>query len=619
MAVVVAGLGRWARAQVGAAEPAAKDYVLATGAPAGSSEGVIPSEGVVLPPAESHAWFVVPGARGDAVVLHVPPREFASPDDGVLRGSADGTVRVAMRLDRAPTAIASWGTRLYLLEDRPEGFENTAKRIVTSLRAVRSGVGDLWTTYPDSGPESLPSFSGEGELVSFVGTSVGPTVLLEGRTARTDRSVLRIRMLVDGAWVDVSVPSEASAMVFDGSYRRGGIRPWAMLVSSMEGLELLCGTPEGTYRWRLSCDREFAMLVRQSVDSVPADAGEALGDQPAVVARTADVGAGAVKAGWGAREELGAGRFSGSAMERPIFAGEVCGRLVVVRELGLILQLWEWMGSSWRDLQTFAGEERAAVLGIAPLDGVGRLAMVWPEREERADSDPVPGEEPPKDSGRASAVGRELRHQMEEVSIFTGREMYAGRWKFVSPLASSDLKLLAMILVGAMSLVVVFVLKAESVGVPATLPAGTVLAGPAMRSVATAIDFGVALVIASRVHSMGVTDVFSVESMLNGQGIWAILTGLGIAAVIGCVCEAAWGRTLGKMVVGCEVVDSRVGAAPPGRDQKPGVAAALMRNTLKWLLPPIGMLSLLDAQGRHPADRLAKTVVVVRLAEDLES
>lgn len=609
---VFAGVESWA--QGGVSEPVAMDYVLATGAPAGSAEGVISTGGAVLPPAESHAWFVVPGARGDAVVLHVPPRRFVNPHDGVLRGSDDGAVRVAMRLDQAPSEIASWGERLYLLDDRPSGFEKT-KRVVTSIRAVRSGVGNLWATYPDSGPESLPSLSGEGEIISFVGSSVGPTLLLEGRAPETDRRVLQIRMLVDRSWVGLSVPSEASSMVFDESNRRGPIKPWAMLVPSIEGLQLVCGTAEGTFRWSLRCDREFAVLVRQSVNtSSGVDDSGASSDDKAASKGGADGRTATVE--WGAREMLGSGQLRDGAMERPLFMGEVCGRLVVVREMGLILQLREWMGSSWRDVQTYVGEERMGVLGIAPLDGVGRLAIVWPES---AAIDPNAAAVETSRPRMPADTGREVRHQIEEVSVFSGREMFLGRWKFISPLASSDLKFLALILVGAMSLVVVFVLKAESVGVPATLPPGTAFAGPLMRTVATMIDFGVALAIASRVYSMGMFEVFSVEAMLNGRGIWAVLVALVVAAVIGSVCEAIWGRTLGKMICGCEVVDSRVGAAPEGRDQKAGVAASVLRNLLKWMLPPIGLLSMLDAQGRHPADRLAKTAVVVRLDEGEES
>jgi hypothetical protein len=303
------------------------------------------------------------------------------------------------------------------------------------------------------------------------------------------------------------------------------------------------------------------------------------------------------------------------ATSRPAYVGVVGGRLVLVEEAGPLLRVWEWSEAGWRELNSFSLEGGVVALGVASLDGMGRLAMVWPEAIE----EPGSGSGGPRES-----ANREVRHQMLEVSVFTGREMFSGRWKFVSPLAASDLRLLSFALIGAMSLVIVFVLKAESAGAEAVLPPRAALAGPVMRSCASAIDFALALVIAGRVFSLGLGEIFSIEAMLNGQGVWTILTALGVAAVLGSVCEATFGRTLGKLITGCEVVDSRAGALPgPAlngveRDTRPPVLAAIVRNTLKWMLPPIGLMALLDAQGRHPADRLAKTAVVVWLDEELE-
>lgn len=151
-------------------------------------------------------------------------------------------VRVAARLDSAPSMIAAWGDRVYLLEDRPRGFEST-RRLVTSMRAVRSGIGDFWGTLPGTGLDVHPSVTGAGEVVSFVASGLGPTLLLADRDGTTDRSVLRLLVLVEAReWVELGVPKEASEFVFEGKAGRAGVRPWAMLASSVDGYELLCGS-----------------------------------------------------------------------------------------------------------------------------------------------------------------------------------------------------------------------------------------------------------------------------------------------------------------------------------------------------------------------------------------
>lgn len=593
----ILGAVREATAQSSADAP--KPVVLAAGAPAGSVEGLVMGSGVVLPPAESHAWFVVPGARDGGVVMHVPPRKFARIEDGKLHGSDDGAVRVAARLDAMPSMIAAWGDRVYLLTDRPRGFEGT-RRLVTSLRAVRSGIGDFWGTLPGTGLDVHPSVTGAGEVVSFVASGLGPTLLIADRDRTTDRSILRMLVLVEREWVELGVPKEASEFVFESTAGRGGVRPWAMLVSSVEGYELVCGSSLTVARWTIAFDQEFAVRVRQSSD---ADIEEA--KEPGAPTRL-------VETPWKGPETLTrAGDSAFPGPQKPLYAGVVCGRLVVLEERGLILQMREWTGRRWRTIESYAVESQASSIGVAPLDGVGRLAIVSPEPTEGSALDANLGEETvPKVKVDLSP---ETKHQVLEVSVFTGREMFSGRWKQAGPLSASDLRALAIVLIGAMSLVVVFVLKAESIGAEATLPTGAMFAGPIMRSVAMLIDFAIALLVSGRVHAMSLSDMFSPEGLLLGNGVWAIVTALAIAAVIGTIAEATFGKTLGKLVTGCEVIDSRVGVLPPEseRDPRPNLVAAGLRNFLKWMLPPIGLLTMFDSQGRHPADRIARTAVVV--------
>lgn len=94
LCVLVLVTARVSLAQAPAEAP--KSKVLGAGAPAGSVEGVVLGSGAALPPAESHAWFVVPGMKDGSVVMHVPPRKFARVEDGnCTAATMDGARRGA--------------------------------------------------------------------------------------------------------------------------------------------------------------------------------------------------------------------------------------------------------------------------------------------------------------------------------------------------------------------------------------------------------------------------------------------------------------------------------------------------------------------------------------------
>ena len=77
--------------------------------------------------------------------------------------------------------------------------------------------------------------------------------------------------------------------------------------------------------------------------------------------------------------------------------------------------------------------------------------------------------------------------------------------------------------------------------------------------------------------------------------------------VLGVMGEVLIGRSIGKLLTGCEVVDVRV----TGSISHPQFWQALVRNVIKWVLAPAAMLGLMDAQGRHRGDSMSRTAVVV--------
>ncbi|MCO5736942.1 MULTISPECIES: RDD family protein [Stenotrophomonas maltophilia group] len=134
-------------------------------------------------------------------------------------------------------------------------------------------------------------------------------------------------------------------------------------------------------------------------------------------------------------------------------------------------------------------------------------------------------------------------------------------------------------------------------GVPLQLPA----AGPVPRAMAWLVDLGVRIaVLVVMSIPLALLDSF-------GSGLGLVLMFL-VYWAYPIVCEALWGRTLGKRVLGLRVL---------ARDGAPvGWMAAITRNLLRTvdMLPfgyALGLISsLFDPHGRRLGDLVAGTVVV---------
>ena len=100
-----------------------------------------------------------------------------------------------------------------------------------------------------------------------------------------------------------------------------------------------------------------------------------------------------------------------------------------------------------------------------------------------------------------------------------------------------------------------------------------------------------------------------------------------ICAVLCAAFEATIGASPGKVVVGARVLCLRPvkpaveGKREPGepvllRAVRLSVGAAVARNAIRWLMPPLGLALVADNNWRHPGDMLAGSVVVVRAADE---
>jgi|GEM_PF-6662814 len=192
-----------------------------------------------------------------------------------------------------------------------------------------------------------------------------------------------------------------------------------------------------------------------------------------------------------------------------------------------------------------------------------------------------------------------------EVSLLTGQAFYRGAAHAGLPITGSDVRLLLLVLTLLAASVFVFVIRGDSDRAEVVLPDGVLLAEPSTRIVATLLDLVLVMFIASRLTGISFGQLLSIKVAAGSEFIEFMLASSFVGAVQGFVLEAVFGRTVGKMFTG--LVVARV---VPGGIEATTAGASLVRNLVKWMLVPVGLLGLMEHNSRHRGDVWARTVVV---------
>lgn len=232
--------------------------------------------------------------------------------------------------------------------------------------------------------------------------------------------------------------------------------------------------------------------------------------------------------------------------------------------------------------------ERATVM---PLCGDGPRLMVlrWDDANQN------PGDYP--------------RLEVLEMSVGTGVVLYEGTAPRSNVLSPGEFRMLATMLVALLIGVLVIVLKGDLDHDAVPLPPDTALAGAGRRLLGSLIDLVIAAHVTALLYGVKASDLLGLSVLVQPGGQWTAVPMLFIVGgVIGTLCEWGFSRTIGKFLVGCRVVRVRgkVGA-------RPGLVACLIRNGIKWLMPPVAALAALDQNTRHRGDQLAGVAVVIDL------
>lgn len=593
-----------------------------------------------------HAWFAVPTISGQsASLMHVPPR------DG-LGMTGPGTARKAADLPFVPDGLAASGEALYIIlpveTTLPKDTAQEKQRRVVSLRA-RPIASGFWDFEPPRGRVE-PRLPGDGELIDAVGGVDGPAVLLGPVAGESgDASEWRLFTLHEGVWESIALtknalPTDLAPHGLD-RVNGGGAFSHARLLS-------VGSRTSDSGEFRLIVQRsgvrdraEVWRVVHESRSNEQSQAEDKAADTPRTAWRFELVGQIALPAG--------------KAIESLTFR-IVDGRVIASAVVDGPIIVWAMDADRVTELNRIENVPlQYATLG---LTGLSRLSVVSAANAPASTGESSTGTGAMPGASRARGAGEQSRElKFVEVSTLNGAELFAASAKREGPLTRRDVGTLALIVSAMTAVVLLFVLRADNTNV-VRLPRGYSLAAPARRFVAAMIDFLPGYFIA--VWSMGVSlsqvflagfggSGFETVALFNGMdaltaGVTLIIASLVAAAAHCAVGEWLLGRSLGKLLTGCEVISvadqharknarSRRGSAPsaadePGERKDGGEAVdgeadravpvqpaeaqritlwqAVVRNAVRWI-PPLAILVVLDPNFRHPGDVLAGTVVAL--------
>lgn len=569
----------------------------ALAAPQSSLAPVLPGAGSLDSPdlgraGASHGWMVV--QSGDTLALiHIPPRTSAQAGASGVLAAGGGSVRLVMPLERSPEGIAAIDERVYLAFDVRDSTGQLIQREVRSVAAIRSGLGALWRFEPAADLLTHPVLPTSGRLLGMGAAGQTLVAIMSERSRRGESSPV-IHALDQDRWREAQLPDELAGLISGQPSplrvvsMRGGVG--LAVASSRERLDVWVGQvrfPRPTSSRRFGDFDDGPVLTRPAnprpVEAPPEEAPEWTWTRRSLSLDPAQV------------DVIAAGTLlecSGAMVwVEPIPGGRV--RLTELTEAGSF------------PIATIDGV--APPVTAASLDGDGRIALVWSQLDEPGSEDSPLKPSSPK-----------RRYEVREISAHTGRVLYAGPAKSLGPVSPTDLRLLSTALLATMGVVLLLVLRPDPSDGVVTIPPGFALAEAGRRFFAALADTAMALWISSVLWGIDMGTILSPDGMIGGETWVVVGSGIGIAIVMGTIGEWRTGRSPGKLLTGCEVISiARTGlVGEAGHVPRPGFWRALERNVLKWLLPPMAMLGLFDQQGRHRADMMARTLVVVRWEED---
>lgn len=514
----------------------------------------------------SHLWLVL-AEGGRATVFHRATPDTASTPNRVFR--------VAQVLEAVPTAVAAHGDRLFLcFEDRfviaSEG-PPPAPPGPTQVRSIRAvGAEGAWVTRPTGTLDSLPALPADRPVLAIARADAGLAAIV-GPSRRTPDAGAELMLLGASSWRAVPLsPRLRSLPPFAG--RSSGAR--ASMTGVPSGLVLCLSDASGLH---LFLARVEPSTKTGASRGALADATNLLWTELVPPAALMEAGEASIAC---AGEQVLVVRIAAS--------GKAILDAASISRGGV---------GPWRRLAELDVSPGAAV---AALPGAGRLVLVQQ------------GEAP---GGRPSAASTRVL----EVSSATGRVLDDGDLGIRGPASGADVRMLVIVMAYAIGLVAVLLVRADEDSGVILLPSGWALAEPLRRVMAGLIDLTIALACAGQLQGRGFLELLQTSAgalIGTGWGQLVLLTTLGLLIVIGTLSESIFGRSPGKWLTGCAVLDVRPNGRPDREATPPALRNSLVRNLIKWGLPPLGLIGVFTRAGRHRGDLLAGCAVGTAAPEE---
>lgn len=509
----------------------------------------------------------------DAQVLLVPP--FGT--DGGPR--TPGAFRLVRALENWPDAAAGEGGQLTVAISGKRGPIAGMQSPPGPTEVLSLWVefdGSRWLSGPEGALDSSPALPADTHVLGMAGTRAGlMAAMTNDAWPRAGGPRVMLRSLRE--WRDATPRPEATdapgALAFATT---------VLLVPSPEGAFLFASGPtlEDLRVWSATIapgHREYSDTEDED-DTVAAPTASA---QPAT-------------ARW---QSLPAPEVPGDA--RALIATSVNDQVILGWVRDGVVTLNSWRDAGWREVASVHGVTGEVV--AVPLASEGRVVIVWREAVETTPTD-----------------ARNLRLKFAEVSVATGRVMAQGDAELAGPATRSDYRAIGILMAWVSGIVAIIVLRPKEERVP-LMPEGLAFAEPAQRMIAGTIDVVLCLVAAGFMLGRGPLEVLTTSATglltsTEGQLLLGLTLVLGVFS--GTVGEWATGRTIGKVICGCGVADLTRPPPSGGLFQRVPFQRSLVRNIVKWCVPPAGLLGVLSASARHRGDEFAGAGVLSAIVEE---
>lgn len=211
---------------------------------------------------------------------------------------------------------------------------------------------------------------------------------------------------------------------------------------------------------------------------------------------------------------------------------------------------------------------------------------------------------PPDQSGWSQSI------RLTEINLDNGRELFDGVPSTPSIFGEIVLRMLMMLLITIGTAVTLAVVRPRAGGV-FLVPEGWSIADPSRRFTAMLIDLFVLSALIAPLFDVGILELVTGNVFARPGLGWLALPALLAAGMISStILEATLGGTIGKRLMRIRVV-----RCATGEPMRVPLGRLILRNTIKWFLPPIAMLTIVEPGFRHRGDVAARCIVAVKAPE----